>query len=84
MARAWTASEKKYHRAELLDLYVAQNKTIGEVALVLNIKPTTVYDRLLRLDIPVIKERKLHYLNQRSDVTVPSARSERLAEFFGI
>ena len=52
--------------------------------MVFKISPSAVYDRLVRLKIPIKPERKTHYLNKRSDITIPKHRSVDLAEFFGI
>lgn len=83
MARRWTIKEEKARRIELLELYVKENKTISEVALFLNIKESTVYDRLMRLGIASERHRKLRCNNQRTDITLPNL-SRHLAEFIGI
>jgi intein/homing endonuclease len=83
MARRWTKEEEEMYRAELVRLYVDENKSIREVGLLLGIKENTVFDRLKRLHIPTSPERNKGYLNQRKDLILPE-RSVKLAEFFGI
>lgn len=84
MAKRWTIAEEKAKRAELRKLYVEDNKTIGEIAVVLGIDQTTVYDRLKRLGIPSSPCRKVRYCNRRSDITIPVDHSEAIAEFIGV
>ncbi len=84
MANRWTPEEERTYRDELAELYIAQNKTIGEIGKILCLNPSSVYDRLKRLGIPSSPERKIHYLNQRLDVKIPATYSDDLAEFFGI
>lgn len=84
MARRWTFKEEHEKRKELLRLYVRQNKTIGEISRILGVTESTVYDRLLRLDILVTPERKTRYLHKRHDIIIPSDLSRKLAEFIGI
>jgi DNA-binding transcriptional regulator WhiA len=83
MARRWTEQEEIFYRSQLIELYVNQNKTIDEVGLVLGIKWQTVYDRLIRLDIPTHPELKTNYLHKRTDIIIPNY-SDDLAEFFGM
>lgn len=83
MARRWTPEEESAYREELHTLYVVENKSIREIAEKICISEKTVYDRLIRLGIPVMPERKKKYCNKRAAVHIPE-RSERLAEFFGI
>lgn len=61
-----------------------QNKTIDEVADILQIKFQTVYQRLSRLGIVTCPEKKKNYQNRRCDVLIPKNYSPDLAEFFGI
>lgn len=84
MARRWTSDEENRYRKELYRLYVTENKTIHEIGVLLALSDASVYDRLIRLGIPTSRQLKPHADNRRSDVRVPSARSEKLAEFFGI
>ncbi len=84
MARRWTIAEENMYRAELTRLYVVENKTISDIGKILNLKSATVYDRLVRLQIPPSRQRKKHVNNKRSDVWIPTARSHKLAELFGI
>ena len=83
MARRWTRNEERFFKKQLQKLYIVQNKTIGEIAIQLKIVETSVFDRLRRLKIKTIPEKKLRYRNQRNDVQLPK-RSAKLAEFFGI
>ena len=83
MARRWTKLEEKFYRNQLKQLYIVENKTIGQIAVRLNIAEASVFDRLQRLNIKTIPEKKLKYRNQRNDVLLPK-RSAKLAEFLGI
>jgi intein/homing endonuclease len=84
MAKCWTIKEENQKRKELVKLYINQNKTIGEIGKILGIAEQTVYDRIIRLGIPVTPERKPHYLNKkRGELNFPDF-SEKLAEFAGI
>lgn len=83
MAKRWTALEESNKRLELTELYLNKNKTIGEIALELGIEESTVYDRLIRLNIPVVKHLKPKYNNIRQDIVIPK-HSEKLAEFIGV
>lgn len=83
MAKRWTKEEEKKNRQELTLLYVMQNKTIAEIALILNLSESSVFCRLKRLNITSTPHKKTRYRNQRDDVVLP-AHSAELAEFFGI
>ena len=83
MPARWSTTEENDYRAELMQLYVLENKTIHEVGEILGIHGGTVYDRLKRLDIPTNRLQKLRSNNQRTDVLIPE-QSILLAEFFGI
>jgi trans-aconitate methyltransferase len=50
----------------------------------LDIGQSTVYDRLLRLNIPSQPSKKLHYKNKQHYVKIPKHYSNSLAEFVGI
>ena len=84
MPRRWTLAEEQRHREQLEELYVRQNKTIGEIAIVLGMKDNGVFRRLQRLNIPSNPSAKAGYLNTLKDIALPKERSELLAEFFGI
>lgn len=84
MPRRWTIDEAEVRRTELVELYVSQNKTIGDIALLLGMSETGVYDRLQRLSIPSLRVDKPHFNNRRTDVVIPREYSEDLAEFVGI
>lgn len=84
MPGKWTKKEEIAKKKELLNLYVRQNKTINEISEILNIGESTVYDRLLRLKIPISRQNKEGYNNTRRDIIIPEKYSEDLAEFVGI
>jgi len=84
MAKRWTIKEEFSKKNELSLLYVRRNKPIGEIARILDIGESTVYDRLLRLKIPVNRKNKEGYNNIRNDICIPKKFSENLAEFVGI
>lgn len=84
MPRRWTIEEENEKHNELIELYINQNKTIGEIGQILGIAEQTVFDRMKRLNIPTTPERKLHYLNKkRGELNFPDF-SDKLAEFVGI
>lgn len=83
MARRWTKEEERKYRKELSNLYITQNKSIGEIAPLLGLKEASVFDRMQRLGIRTNKQLKTKYLNKRNDVVIPK-RSPKLAEFFGV
>ncbi len=84
MARRWTFTEEAKYRKELYDLYVVQNKTIDEVATILNLPSyQTVYRRLKRLQIETCREKKAHCNNKRTDIKSP-IHSRELAELLGV
>lgn len=80
----WTSIQENKKRAELIVLYVRKNKSLGEIAKALSVSPATVYDRLIRFNIPTARENKLGYNNQRKDILIPKRHSAELAEFIGI
>jgi hypothetical protein len=84
MARRWTIEEEAEKRKELSELYIKENKTIGEISGILNIAQSTVFDRMNRLNIPSNPKRKPRYLNRKRDILNLPDFSEKLAEFFGI
>lgn len=83
MARRWTKEEELKYRKELINLYGVQNKSIGEIAPLLGLRESSVFDRMQRLGIKTSKQLKTKYLNKRTDVVIPK-RSPKLAEFFGV
>jgi intein/homing endonuclease len=84
MPQRWTIEEEKEKYNELIELYINQNKTIGEIGKILGIAEGSVFDRMKRLNIPTAPQRKLHYLNRKwSNINFPDL-SSKLAEFFGI
>lgn len=83
MAARWTTSEENEHRENLHVLYVRDNHTVGEIAAKLCLSETAVYDRLVRLGIPSLRQRKARYNNRRSDIIIPKTYSADLAEFIG-
>lgn len=84
MPSKWTRKEESIKKKELLDLYVVQNKTIGEIARILHVGESTVYDRLLRLKIKIDRQKKETCNNVRADIIIPQKFSKDLAEFMGI
>ena len=84
MARRWNKTEENFYRDKLKDLYVKQNKTIAEIGFHLKVSEKTVFDRLKRLGISTNPKGKVRYCNRSRTVTVPNARSAKLAEFYGI
>lgn len=82
MPKRWTHQQEKEKYRELKKLYVVKNLTISEVAKILGIRQSTVYDRLLRLKIKPEPSRKARFLNQKK-IILPSY-SEELAELVGI
>lgn len=84
MARRWTKIEEREKRKALQFLYVKQNRTIGEIAGLLEIKESTVYDRLIRLNIPISRFRKPGYNNINRKIFVPKVYTAQLAGFIGI
>jgi DNA-binding transcriptional regulator WhiA len=83
VARRWSAQEEDTYRKELYQLYVIENKTISEAGEILGIAGSSVYQRLIRLNIPRIPSQKKNYLHQRRDIEIPT-QSAVLAEFLGI
>lgn len=84
MARHWSADDEELHRTQLRELYVIQNKTIGEIAPLLGIAESTVFDRMMRLGITSTPERKKTSVRNRRTVALPVGRSDDLAEFYGV
>ncbi len=83
MARRWTTEEEKQYHGQLYRLYVIENKSIKEIAPLLGIGESSVFDRMKRLNIVSNPERKARYLNKRDDIVLPK-QSVALAEFLGI
>ncbi|TSC72764.1 MAG: hypothetical protein G01um101448_940 [Parcubacteria group bacterium Gr01-1014_48] len=85
MAQKWTPKEERQKYHQLTDLYIDQNKTLQEIANILKIAPSTVYDRMMRLGISATPQRKKTYAARRqNDITIPKHYGPDLAEFFGI
>lgn len=84
MAKKWTKTQEQEKYRELKCLYIDENKPIGEIARILNLGQTTVYDRLVRLGVPMDRSKKRGFNNQRSDIILPTRYSGILAEFIGI
>lgn len=84
MAKRWTVSEEDLKYLELKKLYITENKTIGEIAKLLGLGQSTVYDRLKRLGIKSIRSEKIRFNNKRTDILIPVKYSGVLAEFVGI
>jgi len=84
MAKRWSNVEEKIRKKELVRLYIKENKTIDEIANVLNLGESSIYQRLIRLGIKPIPFKKKTYRNINYNVVVPRRRSKELAEFVGI
>ena len=84
MPRKWNRIEETMYKKELTELYVTQNLTISEIALLLSLSEKTIFQRLKRLQIPTAPERKNKYLNKRNDITIPKNYSPELAELLGV
>lgn len=84
MPAKWSKKVEEFKFQELNELYVIQNKTIGEIGKILHLAETTVYDRLLRLNIKPDRSRKENINNSTSSATIPCIHTRSLAEFFGI
>lgn len=75
---------RKQEKRGTVELYVKQNKPIGEIGQILGIAECTVFDRLKRLHIKITPERKALYLNKKRGVLSYPVYSEKLAEFVGV
>ena len=84
MAKRWTKEEEKFFKKELIDLYVIKNLSLKEVATILSINQSAVFQRLKRLRIDITPEKKKHYRNKRIDLVIPKKYSKELAELIGI
>ena len=83
MAKRWNKTEEHSKKKELKRLYIKENKTIDEIAEILNISESSVYRRLLRLGITPIPFKKQTYRNINHNIIIPQKYSEDLAEFVG-
>lgn len=72
------------NRAELVELYVSRNLSIGEIGKILSLSEKTIFDRLKRLNVPVDPARKPGYRNKNRRVVIPTEQTAMLAEFLGI
>lgn len=84
MPQRWSHKLELAKYKELYKLYIVKNKSIGEIAPLLSIAESTVYDRLLRLNIQPCRSKKPGFNHARKDISIPSTYSEILAEFLGI
>lgn len=84
MPAPWSKQRIGQSRKELQTLYVVENKSIGEIASELGVGSTTIYDRLKRANIRILRKAKEHYNNQNKKVVVPTQWTPELAEFVGI
>lgn len=82
MPARWSKEVELIKFQELQDLYITQNKTIGEIGKILNLAEATVYDRLLRLNIKPDRSKKKN--SHSSPATIPYIHTKSLAEFFGV
>ena len=83
MPRRWTKTEEDEKRKQLRNLYVEQNQTIAQIAKLIHCGETTIYDRLVRLGIPISRSTKARYNNQRINISIPEPSAD-LAEFIGL
>jgi len=84
MARRWNKKEEDFYRSELKNLYIKENKTIGEIAVILGISEPTVFLRLKRLGIKTQPHLKENYIRKPKYIEIPKKYSSDMAEFFGI
>lgn len=85
MPKKWSEREKCKKYKELYKLYVRENKTIGEISIILGIAEQTVFKRLQKFGIPSAPERKVTYIaKRREDIKIPRNYSGALAEFIGV
>lgn len=85
MAQRWTPTEEQNKFKKLQQLYVKENKTIGEIGIILGLAQSTVFQQMKRLGIPSTPGlKKTCIARKRTDITIPSGYSKELAEFFGI
>lgn len=77
MPRRWSPEEEKEKRRELAELHEHQNRSIGEIAELLGITPTSVYDSLLDGTRQALLDLEYHpsrvsdhsvYLTRRRDI----------------
>ena len=84
MARRWTKKEEREKKEELKLLYIKENKTISEISKILKVGESTVYDRMVRLNVESIRHKKDRFNNKRNDIIIPDKHSDKLAEFIGV
>lgn len=84
MARRWSSEEERINKSELERLYIRDNRSLSEVAVILKVSESGVYYRIKRLAIPIIRDRKLAYNNIRRDIVIPLNHTVDLAELVGI
>ena len=84
MVKRWTTYEEVSKREELNKLYVEMNLSIGIISKKLKLGKSTVYDRLVRLKIKTIREKKIKFNNRRTDIRIPLHYSHDLSELIGI
>src|SRR3989338_3245556 len=84
MAKRWNKSEESIRKKELVEMYVRKNKTIGEIAKILNLEQSSIFKRLLRLKIKSDPSKKNGYKNINYGVVIPGQYSSKLAEMLGI
>ncbi len=86
MPQKWTDEVRNLYLLLLRRLYVAENKSLGEISALLGWPEQTVYSRLKKVGIVLTPERKAGYLvtTERTDISTPVRKTADLAEFFGI
>ncbi|MDB5264586.1 MAG: hypothetical protein JWN64_157 [Parcubacteria group bacterium] len=83
MPNRWTTKEEENYRKEIVELYEIQNLSLGEVAIALNLKESTLYARMGRLGIRCTPDKKPRHNNKKQNIVLPKY-SVLLAEFMGI
>lgn len=84
MARRWTEKEETVKRKELQIFYVKENKNISDIGKILGLAESSVYDRLIRLDIKPNRSGKIGFNNKRHDLLIPKTYSKNLSELIGV
>ena len=82
MPKAWTNTQISFYRKDLLDLYVRQNLTIKEIGVLLGLKESTIFNRLLRLGIKTNRKDKERDCN-RKRIKYPILHNTNLSELVG-
>ncbi len=84
MPDKWSEAERRMRKRELEILYNKKRLSISEIGKILNIAPQTVFQRLRSLNIKTDPTSKKHYLNRRTDISIPLKMDSNVVEFLGI